>query len=106
MYINSLALQAVLEHWTAKAGEGGKDYAVNQPGTSTPGYLAGSYSKNDHYIREVVDASRNLLRHVVDGLFLDDNLKHAPVRVYMRILSGAMFLLKVGGLRIRLDGQC
>lgn len=32
---------------------------------------------------------------MVDGLLPDDYLKHVPVRTYFRILSAAMFLLKV-----------
>lgn len=105
VYINSLALQAVLEHWTAKAGAGSKDHNANQTGALASGYLAESYSENDYHIKEVVDASRSLLRHVVQGLFPNDNLKHAPVRVYMRILSGAMFLLKVASLHMKSNLQ-
>lgn len=53
------------------------------------------YSRNQAYIKEVVDASRTILRYVVEELLPDDYLKHAPVRVYFRIVSAAMFLLKV-----------
>ena len=53
------------------------------------------YSRNQAYIKEVVDASRTILRYVVYDLLPDDYLKHAPVRVYFRIVSAAMFLLKV-----------
>ena len=35
---------------------------------------------------------------VVDGLLPGDYLKHAPVRTYFRIISGAMFLLKTFAL--------
>lgn len=90
VYINSLALQAVLEQLTAN---GGQDY--QHQGTPASISLVGLYKKNEYYIREVIDAARNLLRHVVEGLFPNDNLKHTPVRTHMRILSGAMFLLKV-----------
>ena len=51
--------------------------------------------ENEVYIAEVVDASRNMLRHVINGLVPYDGLRHAPVRTHFRILSGAMFLLKV-----------
>lgn len=51
--------------------------------------------ENAPYIKAVVDASRSLLRHVIDGLVPKNGLKHAPVRTHFRILSGAMFLLKV-----------
>lgn len=53
------------------------------------------YSRNQACIKEVVDASRTILRYVVYDLLPDDYLKHAPVRVYFRIVSAAMFLLKV-----------
>ena len=53
------------------------------------------YRGNEEYIGEVIDASRNILRVVVDGLLPDDYLKHTPVRTYFRVLSAAMFLLKV-----------
>ena len=53
------------------------------------------YSRNQTYIKEVVDASRTILRSVVYDLLPSDYLKHAPVRVYFRIVSAAMFLLKV-----------
>jgi hypothetical protein len=49
-------------------------------------------------VREVVEGSRNLLKTVVDGLLPDNYLKHAPVRTYFRIISGAMFLLKTFAL--------
>ncbi|MCJ1462554.1 hypothetical protein MMC07_001156 [Pseudocyphellaria aurata] len=99
VYINSLALQAVLEQWTAN---GGQDYNPQNPGASSAS-LVGSYKKNEYYIKETIDASRSLLRHVVNGLFPDDNLKHAPVRTHMRILSGAMFLLKTFALGAKED---
>ncbi len=34
----------------------------------------------------------------MEGLLPDDYLKHAPVRTYFRIISGAMFLLKTFAL--------
>ena len=59
------------------------------------------YKENAVYITEVIEASRNLLRQVVDGLVPNEGLKHAPVRTNFRILSGAMFLLKVRGVSLR-----
>lgn len=53
------------------------------------------YRGNEEYIGHVVDASRNILQIVVDGLLPGNYLKHTPVRMYFRVLSGAMFLLKV-----------
>jgi len=81
--MNSLALQAVLDQWTSN---------VSQAHTQ---HLSSLYWENEVYVKEVVRASRNLLRQVVDGLLPDDYLKHVPVRTFFRVLSGAMFLLKV-----------
>jgi len=89
VYSNSLALQAVLEHWTSRVGA---SHSSERSGTSS---LAALYRQNEYYINECVDASRTLLRHLVNGLLPEDSLKHAPTRTYFRILSGAMFLLKV-----------
>ena len=52
--------------------------------------------QNEPYIKEVVDASRSILDLALKGLRSDGGLRHAPVRTHFRILSGAMFLLKVG----------
>lgn len=88
LYIYSLALQAVLGYWTSNAGPGNEDQINNTTFSTT-------YRRNGFYIKELVGAARNLLRLVVDGLLPGDYLKHAPVRTHFRILSGAMFLLKV-----------
>ena len=88
LYIFSLALQAVLGHWTTNVAPGTEEQMSN---TAFPEL----YRRNEAYITEVVKAARNLLKLVVDGLLPGDYLKHAPVRTYFRILSGAMFLLKV-----------
>ena len=83
VYINSLALQAVLDQWASNASQ------------SHSQSLSSVYKSNEIWIKEVVNASRNLLRQVVDGLLPGDFLKHVPVRTFFRVLSGAMFLLKV-----------
>lgn len=88
LYIFSLALQAVLGHWTTSVAPGTEEQMSNLA-------FLELYKRNDVYITEVVKAARSLLRLVVDGLLPNDYLKHAPVRTYFRILSGAMFLLKV-----------
>ncbi|KAG6001755.1 hypothetical protein E4U21_003866 [Claviceps maximensis] len=62
------------------------------------GQLGGFTVHDQEYVREVVDGCRNLLRTVVDGLLPGGYLKHAPVRTYFRIISGAMFLLKTFAL--------
>lgn len=113
IYINSLALQAVVERSTNNAPTS----TVSQVGGSASGTAAmmspetqnyyakvplaqiGGFGPADQeYVKEVVEGSRNLLRTVVDGLLPGDYLKHAPVRTYFRIISGAMFLLKTFAL--------
>ncbi len=112
IYINSLSLQAVVERCTSNAG-GGSGPGGSVSGHSGPqlspqtqnyygrlplGQLGGFGAEDQEYVREVVNGSRNLLRTVVEGLLPGDYLKHAPVRTYFRIISGAMFLLKTFAL--------
>ena len=92
--MNGLALQAVIEQWTNKIGN--SDHTAPQsPESSISSSFSNLYSRNESFIREVVDASRTVLQHVVYDLLPNDYLKHAPVRAYFRIVSAAMFLLKV-----------
>lgn len=113
IYVNSLALQAVVERCTSQAG-GNSDFiptgalpvnplqmsprAQNYYGNLPLGHLGGFSAEDQEYVKEVVEGSRNLLRTVVDGLLPNGYLKHAPVRTYFRIVSGAMFLLKTFAL--------
>ena len=62
------------------------------------GHLGGFGHEDQEYVKEVVEGCRNLLRTVVEGLLKEGYLKHAPVRTYFRIISGAMFLLKTFAL--------
>ncbi|KJZ76253.1 hypothetical protein HIM_04335 [Hirsutella minnesotensis 3608] len=109
IYVNSLSLQAVVERCTSHAvnGASGTGQAPNQQlspqtminyGKLPLGQLGGFTVHDQEYVREVVDGSRNLLRTVVEGLLPGGYLKHAPVRTYFRIISGAMFLLKTFAL--------
>lgn len=54
------------------------------------------YRVNEQYIQEVVDSSRKILQTVLEGLVPGGRLKHAPIRTFFRILSGMIFILKVG----------
>ena len=81
-YINSLSLQAVI------------DRCYLSGGSARPGISAADTG----FIREVVAASRSLLATVVESMFPHGYLKHAPVRIYLRILSASMFLLKTFSL--------
>ncbi|RKF82563.1 putative zinc finger transcriptional activator of the zn2cys6 [Golovinomyces cichoracearum] len=113
IYINSLSLQAVVErctnHAELNASTSGKSGISTTKATLSPAVrdyygklplaqLGGIRAADQKYVKEVVDGSRNLLTIVVEGLLPNDYLKHAPVRTYFRIISGAMFLLKTFAL--------
>ncbi|KAF3770454.1 hypothetical protein M406DRAFT_245505, partial [Cryphonectria parasitica EP155] len=121
IYVNSLSLQAVVERCAniasgqsqaaaAPSSNNGAAAASTSSGNQLSpktqdmygkmpiGNIGGVSAADQEYIREVVEGSRNLLRAVVEGLLPDDYLKHAPVRTYFRIISGAMFLLKTFAL--------
>lgn len=97
LYVNSLALQAVVDRWTTMSNEAA--LAGGKPGSSASGgwyqVLMELYRVNEPYIQEVVDASRKILRMVLERLVPGGHLKHAPVRTCFRILSGMIFILKV-----------
>ncbi|KAK1467351.1 hypothetical protein CMEL01_11344 [Colletotrichum melonis] len=116
IYVNSLSLQAVVERCTNNAGHtahaGHGTHGNHNAGSAAQlspqtqnyfgklplGQLGGFGASDQEYIKEVISGCRNLLRTVVEGLLPGDYLKHAPVRTYFRIISGAMFLLKTFAL--------
>lgn len=108
IYFNSLSLQAVVERCTSNASNNGNGSTNNNTQLSPQtiltygklplGQLGGFTVHDQEHVREVVEGCRNLLRTVVDGLLPGGYLKHAPVRTYFRIISGAMFLLKTFAL--------
>ncbi|KAL1952843.1 hypothetical protein VTO42DRAFT_4099 [Malbranchea cinnamomea] len=98
LYVNCLALQAVVDKWTNMGNEaGGSD------GPSALRVLMEQYEVNEPYIREVVDASRKILQTVLDGLVPGDFLRHTPVRTFFRIMSGMIFILKTFTLGAKED---
>ncbi|MCJ1401043.1 hypothetical protein MMC11_004255 [Xylographa trunciseda] len=104
-YVNSLSLQAVLEKCATASEEvttANTAGSVSVNGPVTPALLSSKLvafrKQNAVYLAEVVDASRSMLRHIIDGLVPHNGLRHASVRTYFRILSGAMFLLKTFAL--------
>ena len=84
-----------MEHWAAKANPAPQNESPQSPVSTLSSSYAGFYSRNEPFIREVIESSRTVLRNVLNVLLPDDHLKHAPVRTYFRIISAAMFLLKV-----------
>ena len=102
MFINSLALQAVIEAIGAANEQPPDDgpQEQNTPPAIFSSKIRDIHPRNAPYIKEVIEASRNLLKLAVENLHSAGALKHAPVRTHFRILSGAMLLLKsmaVGG---------
>lgn len=115
LYVNSLALQAVVDRWTHISNEEAavRSNSTNaKSGVGTSGAASGAvpfsvlmelYKGNEQYIEEVADACRSILRTVIDGLLPDDYIRHAPVRTYFRILSAMIFLLKTFALGAKED---
>ena len=96
-YVNSLALQAVIDRCWQLGGSSAP--APSSTAIQAPTVPLLSLSPVDeNYIREVVQACRSLLTTVVEDMFPHGYLKHAPVRIYLRILSASMFLLKTFAL--------
>ncbi|KAK5167779.1 zinc finger transcriptional activator [Saxophila tyrrhenica] len=107
VYINALALQAVAERCANDQAfslndpplELARNSAVSTNGVRSdvaiaPPTLAKWLGGDRFYLHEVGEASRNLLKVVVDGLYPGEYLRHAPVRTYFRIVSVAIMLLK------------
>ncbi|KAF1960973.1 hypothetical protein CC80DRAFT_489202 [Byssothecium circinans] len=109
VYLNSLALQAVVErcthntplqtHAQPNSFEAQQSSRNSDPGGNAIPFstVAKWYGNDRHHIREVVDASRNVLKVVVDDLF-PHHLRHAPVRTFFRIVSVAIICLKTFAL--------
>ncbi|KAJ5713113.1 uncharacterized protein N7483_010294 [Penicillium malachiteum] len=109
LYVNSLALQAVVDRWTTMSNESAQDPSGRPGSGPSPGStgwfrtLMELYRVNEQYIQEVVDASRKILQTVLEGLVPGGRLKHAPIRTFFRILSGMIFILKTFTLGARED---
>ena len=103
VYVNSLALQAVVDRWTTMSNEAAQNQKGLPTGNTWFGVLMELYRVNEQYIQEVVDASRRILQIVLDGLVPGDHLKHTPVRSCFRILSGMIFILKTFTLGAKED---
>ncbi|EMC97806.1 hypothetical protein BAUCODRAFT_31811 [Baudoinia panamericana UAMH 10762] len=107
VYLNALALQAVAERCANEQPvqnlfetpvEAAKS-AISTNGIRIdsaiqPQTLAKWLGGDRKYMLAVGDAARNLLKVVVDDLYPQEYLRHAPVRTYFRVISTAMMLLK------------
>ncbi|KAK3703925.1 zinc finger transcriptional activator [Vermiconidia calcicola] len=105
VYINALALQAVAERCandrpllidppSELARSAVSTNGVRPDIAISPQTLSKWLGGDRHYLLEVGNAARNLLKVVVDGLYPGQYLRHAPVRTYFRIISTAIMLLK------------
>lgn len=104
-YLNALALQAVAERCANDHPspinppmELAQSITVNGEARTADAIAPSTLSKwlggDRQSIVRVGDAARNLLKIVVDDLYPDGSLRHAPVRTYFRIISVAIMLLK------------
>lgn len=97
-----------MDRWTTISNEAAQSHN-GKPGSGPPSgggwfqVLMELYRVNEQYIQEVVDASRKILRLVLERLVPGGHLKHAPVRTCFRILSGMIFILKVDSLMITFE---
>lgn len=89
--LHQLALQAVVERCANNnTGSAGK--------IIPPNVLDQWFGSDRQHVDEVMQACRNVLRVVVDGLAPGGYLKHAPVRTFFRIVSVTLVLVKVSPL--------
>ncbi|KAF3490882.1 uncharacterized protein GIQ15_00399 [Arthroderma uncinatum] len=89
VYIHSVALQAVIEHYY---------HVMHEGGTMPEASLLEPFEGNREYFMEVIAAAKSILQTVVEDLLPDNHLKHVPIRTYSRVLAGAMFCLKATSL--------
>ncbi|KAF2762560.1 hypothetical protein EJ05DRAFT_495439 [Pseudovirgaria hyperparasitica] len=98
VYINSLALQAVIDRCTHNAPKN-RNGANTADGGAIPFSVLQQWTGNDRqYVDETIEGCRTVLSLVVDHLLPNDALKHAPVRTFFRIVSVAIILLKTFAL--------
>lgn len=103
VYINSLALQAVVERCVTNTHAAAAANMLNGLGSIAAGTIPAQmlvrwYGDDRHFIREVIDGCRNVLQIVTKGLEPGGYLKHAPVRTFFRIISVTIILLKTFAL--------
>jgi hypothetical protein len=90
MYSFSIAMQAVVERAKSKGGIVALDFE----------YVKRETQKEYAFIRQVIDAARTILETAVE-LAEAQLLRYCPVRVFISISSGAIFLLKAISLGSR-----
>ena len=90
MYINSIAIQAIVERARGKGTLTILDYD----------FVKKDNRKEYKFVQEVIDASRSVLATAVD-LAEADLLRYCPVRIFISVTSASIFLLKAISLGTR-----
>lgn len=90
MYINSIAIQAIVERARGKGTLTILDYD----------FVIKDNRKEYRFVQEVIDASRSVLATAVD-LAEADLLRYCPVRIFISVTSASIFLLKAISLGTR-----
>ena len=93
IYVNSLGMQAACERAVMNKDEGVHQHRLTQPRVDNLEY---------GFIQEVIEASCEILRKVI-RLAETDTLRFAPVRLFLRITTSSIFLLKALSLGVRND---
>ncbi|KAH6874051.1 hypothetical protein B0T10DRAFT_449475 [Thelonectria olida] len=88
MHINSLALQAVTERYLHN--QLSRQSSVDQAQLR----LHGCTPDDWQFVRDIAEGCRSMLQAVVYGLIPGNHIRHTPIRIYFRIASGIMLLLK------------
>jgi hypothetical protein len=82
LYINSLALQAVAERESSQTlGIDGQTIRISE--------------EDAVFIGHVVEASKSILQYMIYEFAPRGLLRNSPVKIFLRIISAAVFLLKV-----------
>jgi hypothetical protein len=82
LHINSLALQAVAER------ESNQTVGID-------GQIVRILEEDGIYIEHVLDASKSILNYIIYQFAPNGYLRCSPVKVFLRIISAAVFLVKV-----------
>jgi hypothetical protein len=82
LHINSLALQAVAERESNQA-------------VGIDGQVLRILEEDGIYIEQVLDASKSILNYMIYEFAPHGYLRCSPVKVFLRIISAALFLVKV-----------
>lgn len=89
--MNSLGIQAVVERVLGKGA----------PRVTNPDILQSSITSVDYaFIKEVIDGSCQVLESV-NRIFEAGTLRHCPMRIFLRIITASIFLLKALSLGTR-----